>query len=167
MGSTAFLRFLRGTGCTGCDGIVSNFDVNSLNSSFVSNNLATRDLDFRYFGESDNAFSFSCVGIDDVAIALNNIKSKSIGIDGIPVDFIKHIFPYISNMILDLINTILTSSLYPTLWKKARGVPIPKAHIVNGPEDLRPISILPVLSKMTFTSSSMIISFLLMILSVM
>lgn len=39
------------------------------------------------------------------------------------------------------------TSTFPTSWKTARVVPIPKNKSVNNPDDFRPISILPVLSK--------------------
>lgn len=79
--------------------------------------------------------------------ALNKVRSKSIGIDGISIQFIKLVFPVISRYLLHLINFIITTSVFPMAWKVARVVPIPKSRVVHGLDDLRPISILPALSK--------------------
>lgn len=48
---------------------------------------------------------------------------------------------------LELINSIWTFSAFPLVRKTVRFVPIHKCNIVNGLDDIRPISILPMLSK--------------------
>lgn len=50
-------------------------------------------------------------------------------------------------MLLDFINFIIMTSTFPNSWKTARVVPIPKNKNISGPDNFRPISILPVLSK--------------------
>jgi len=46
-----------------------------------------------------------------------------------------------------VINTCINKQYFPTEWKIARICPIPKNTSVASEKDLRPISILPVLSK--------------------
>lgn len=53
----------------------------------------------------------------------------------------------INKIIFPLIHNILTCSIFPRQWKVAKVVPIAKRNFVNSMNDLRPISILPVLSK--------------------
>lgn len=140
---------LRESGCMGDVDMLFDGDVDIVNNFFVhsvpSNDNA--DVDIDSFFDDENVFSFACVGVDDIATALGKIKSKSIGVDGVSVQFLRLIFPYISDLIVHLINSVLTTSTFPTAWKTARVVPIPKTTVVNRPDDLRPISILPVLSK--------------------
>ncbi|KAG7300576.1 hypothetical protein JYU34_014871 [Plutella xylostella] len=57
----------------------------------------------------------------------------------------------ILNIILPIITHILNSSIisstFPTLWKEAQIIPLPKKHNPSSFSDYRPISILPFLSK--------------------
>lgn len=61
--------------------------------------------------------------------------------------FLKIILPHILCYINHIFNTILTTSIYPSSWKCARVIPIPKVREPKSPADFRPISILPFLSK--------------------
>lgn len=117
-----------------------------MNDFFINNG----DLDGNIidFGSYDvNSFSFSCINESELFDALCRIKSKAIGIDCIPVRFIKAVYPFISHILIHLVNTIITTSTFPSVWKIARVVPIPKTKNVHVLDDLRPISILPALSK--------------------
>lgn len=142
-------KVLRASGCIGDDAVVFNNDVNDVNTFFVDgvSSDASSIIDLEAFSFNESGFSFDCVNINDIANAISKIKSKSVGVDGLSVLFLNVVFPYVSEVILDLVNSILTSSVFPTAWKTARVVPIPKTVPVNGPDDLRPISILPILSK--------------------
>lgn len=143
-------KALRNSGCVGdSSDLAWDGDVDILNSFFVGENNTYDQpiLDFEEFVDSVDCFSFRCVSEVDVMEALNKVMSKSIGIDGIPIRFIKLIFPHISCILLNVINCILTTSVFPVFWKTARVVPIPKTKIVHDLDDLRPISILPALSK--------------------
>lgn len=141
-------KVIRDSGCIGNDTAFFDEDVDKINEFFVSTGDPYQDdVNFSYFNDSENSFSFRCINEMELFEALNKVKSKSVGIDGIPVNFFKLIFPHISAVVLHFVNSILTISIFPMSWKTARVVPIPKARVVNGPDDLRPISILPALSK--------------------
>lgn len=105
----------------------SNFDVTSLNRI--------------------NGFSFSNVSEDDVFFAMSQIKSDAIGADGIHLKFLKLIFPAISVHLTFLINSVITSSFVPAIWKVGKIIPIPKVKFPRSTSDYRPISILSVCSK--------------------
>lgn len=77
------------------------------------------------FPELDNGIGFACVGEFEALETLGNVKSKSVDIDDLPIHFIKLIFPYISHLIVDLVNCMLSTSVFPVCWKIVRVVPIP------------------------------------------
>lgn len=148
--SAGLWKALRSSGCAGSDDVRFDLDVNNVNNFFAD--LAPQDsagygIDFECFDDSNDSFSFRCVNEFEVIEALSKVKSKAVGVDGIPISFVKSIFSYISCVVVDLINSILMTSIFPLPWKKARVVPIPKSKIVHEPDDLRPIAILPALSK--------------------
>lgn len=144
--SSAMWRVLRGQGVLGDVGIEYDFNVDEINSYFanVSPTMSANAINFEYF---NGPFSFRNITEDELWLAINNVKSKSVGVDNIPINFIKLVYPYISHFLLFHINSILTSSIFPSSWKIARVVPIPKASSVRTFDDMRPISILPTLSK--------------------
>lgn len=147
--SAGMWKILKESGCVGRDDVTWDGDLEVLNQFFVGNNGADDldAIDFSDFDESNDSFSFRCVSEMEIFEALSKVKSKSIGVDGISIKFVNLIFPYISSFVLNLVNAILTTSVFPNAWKIARVVPIPKSGLVHEPCDLRPISILPVMSK--------------------
>ena len=72
---------------------------------------------------------------------------KATGQDGISIKVLKRTWPYISNIVCDMFNRILIENEVPNSWKIARVTPIHKGGDLNDPSNYRPISILPVLSK--------------------
>lgn len=147
--SAGMWRVLKNTGYSDSREAVFDGDVDYVNEYFATGVGSTHnlDVDFDMFDDSLGSFSFHCVNQLDVFSALNKVKSKSVGVDNVSIQFLKLIYPHISDIILHLINTILTTSTFPSDWKVARVVPIPKTKNVTCPADLRPISILPALSK--------------------
>jgi hypothetical protein len=74
---------------------------------------------------------------------------KAPGSDKIPLKVIKDCLSAILTPLTSIINASITSQVYPSLWKKAEVVPIPKANDSDHQqaENNRPISLLPILSK--------------------
>lgn len=146
--SSGMWRVLKNNGCVADRGIDFKYNVDSLNDFFVcggNNNNTHESFDFNDF--DDLGFSFRCVNELEVFQALSMVKSNAIGVDNISIKFIKLVYPYLSKYFLLFINNILTTSVFPMAWKRARVVAIPKSKVVHGLEDLRPISILPAISK--------------------
>ncbi|XP_030759775.1 uncharacterized protein LOC115885127 [Sitophilus oryzae] len=83
----------------------------------------------------------------DVSKILFGIKSKAVGYDGIPIDFLVLCCPFILKYICHIINFCLRKSVFPASWKVAQVIPHPKVVNPSSYADLRPVSILPVLSK--------------------
>lgn len=98
---------------------------------------------------SNSNFKFSLVSVDSVKNILQTLKNTSAGTDLLSIFFIKLCCPYILNFIVHIINSILLACQFPTSWKTALVSPIPKINDPKALSDLRPISILSGLSKLT------------------
>lgn len=73
--------------------------------------------------------------------------SKATGIDGLSVKLLKLSFNHIGDILNFIFNESISSCKFVDAWKRARVVPLYKAgdeHLVN---NYRPVSILPVISK--------------------
>jgi hypothetical protein len=73
--------------------------------------------------------------------------SKAVGTDGISVRMLKGTIPYIKDVLTDMFNRILIEAKFPACWKLASITPIHKGGCTDDPSNFRPISILPILSK--------------------
>lgn len=82
---------------------------------------------------------------------LNQIYSmqndKSTGLDQFNVKLLKLAAPYISNSLAFICNLSLRNGTFPDLWKKAKVTPIYKSGDKSDVGNYRPISVLPILSK--------------------
>ena len=82
---------------------------------------------------------------------INKVKDiklfKSSGIPLVSTRIWKTLFLARPDLLLSLIKTTIDMSTFPTEWKKASVIPIPKVTKPMGPEDLRPISLLPLPGK--------------------
>ena len=67
--------------------------------------------------------------------------------DQIPIKFIKAVTEIIGGLSIHLFNTLIEISSFPDAWKIARITLIPKNESTVSESDMRPISILLVLSK--------------------
>ncbi|XP_047543160.1 uncharacterized protein LOC125075491 [Vanessa atalanta] len=127
-------------------------DPNLLNHFFLdlpgNNDVTLSDLNF-YTSNRYCSSSFALNQVDDITVlkTLRSIKSKAIGSDGISMDMIYSGLPFISETIVNIVNTSIRTSTFPYLWKNAIVKPIPKIDNPINISDFRPISILPSLSK--------------------
>ncbi|KAI8124827.1 putative RNA-directed DNA polymerase from transposon BS [Lucilia cuprina] len=147
-GSRIWCR-LRKLGCIGRNRPqYDESEVENIAAIFLSNQSFDNDSNFNIndLVSNQNSFSFSSITEYELSLAINKIKSNAIGCDKIPIKFIKIIFPLISTILLHIINTIFTTSKYPIQWKLGRVIPIPKNGNYNA-DNLRPITILPAMSK--------------------
>ena len=79
---------------------------------------------------------------------IRNLKPKrSLDIDGLSMHFIKQHAQHLAGPLTDIINTCFKSGKIPAKMKIARVVPIHKSGCKSMPTNYRPISILPVFSK--------------------
>lgn len=73
-----------------------------------------------------------------------SIKSNAIGLDEMHPSFLKLLLPVLLPYITHLFNSIILTNEFPSQWKKAKIIPVPKT---SRGDEFRPISILPFLSK--------------------
>jgi hypothetical protein len=95
-------------------------------------------------GES---FAFTDSSQFGVLDAIEGISSDACGFDGISIKFLKLIIEYVIDPLTHLVNFSLSSGSFSKYWKKSVLTPIPKKSEVRSLDDLRPISILPCVSK--------------------
>ena len=78
---------------------------------------------------------------------LKSVSSKSPGIGDIPPRILTEFAAEIATLICDIINASLYNCTFPSQWKKAKIVPIPKTNPPVSLADLRPISLTPAPGK--------------------
>ena len=120
--------------------IADNFDISLLNNPFNTHlPIATNHI----------KFTIPLITIDDILnLAAELDQNKSTGLDGIPAYFIKSSIHSIAPIILRICNMSIENGVFPNMWKKARLIPIYKAETRTERNNYRPISILPILSKL-------------------
>lgn len=96
---------------------------------------------------SCDKFCFTLVDTDTVIKIINQIKSKAMGPDLLNINMIKCCGRYLVDFITHIINSCILESYFPSAWKCANVIPLPKKESPETLDDLRPVSILPVLAK--------------------
>ncbi|KAL9698909.1 hypothetical protein quinque_002350 [Culex quinquefasciatus] len=92
-------------------------------------------------------FSFRNVHYWEVVNAICEVKSNAVGMDGLPIRFLKIVLPLVIQQITHMFNLFINTSTFPNLWKHAKVLPLKKKSNSNDVTNLRPISILCSLSK--------------------
>ncbi|XP_046679383.1 uncharacterized protein LOC124366825 [Homalodisca vitripennis] len=93
-------------------------------------------------------FQFRQVSESEVKNIINSISTAAFGIDGISIIMVRAVSPFCIGAITHIINLSLSSGRFPSGWKKSLVIPLPKNSNPTSVSELRPISILPVLSKL-------------------
>lgn len=129
------------------------FDGNMLNDFFI-NVGGPGQIDEAYIDyfntnmkERTDPLQFSEVTPEDVKDVLKTLKSDAVGADSISLKFLKIVTPYCVDILTHILNYSLAKAQVPRLWKKSVIIPFSKTATPEHPSDLRPISILPTVSK--------------------
>lgn len=128
------------------------FDPDSINAVFSSHFLSSQDSrpTFSRHENSDydeNRLEFKPILNYEVVDAVYEVKSNAAGVDGISMKFLKIILPLVIDHVTWMFNNIMSTAVFPSAWKKAKVLPLRKKKRLNCIENLRPISLLCVLSK--------------------
>jgi hypothetical protein len=95
-----------------------------------------------------NCFKWCYISNGFVLRELKQLKrQKAHGVDKLPSGMLKDRRVHIYQPLGHIINVLLQYSKVPSMWKIAKVIPIHKKGAHNNPENYRPISVLPVLSK--------------------
>lgn len=108
-------------------------DVNSLNLDFNNTN--------KYFRPAP-------ITMHELKDIISNISNtSSVGNDNISLKYLKDSSDIIFEYILVIVNTSITTGVFPSQWKEAVVKPLYKGGDSDLPSNFRPISLLPILSK--------------------
>ena len=90
------------------------------------------------------------INVSDTKFALDNIKvNKATGADGIPPWALKECSHLLTAPVTAICNSSRREGVLPTLWKTATVIPLSKKHPpVTIENDIRPISLAPIIAKM-------------------
>ncbi|CAG9132815.1 unnamed protein product [Plutella xylostella] len=150
-----FLRTL-GVGKPPSQDVQIPFDINDLNLHFTSvpsldpltksvtlniiknTIIPTPDID---------SFEFSPASRDEIKKIILSLKSKAVGHDNIGRIMVTTLLDILLPAITHIVNHSLSTGQFPNLWLKAYVLPLPKVPAPSAPNEYRPISILPFLSK--------------------
>ena len=95
-----------------------------------------------------NKFEFHAVTEQGIEKIVKHIPSnKAPGLDRVSAGVLKDILPATLPVIINLMNTSFASNCFAQVWKSAVVIPNLKSGDRNGPENTRPISLLPIMSK--------------------
>lgn len=106
------------------------------------------NLTYFEFGRYGSAtFALKPTDSETIFKIVKNIATNATGIDGISREMIKLTIPQSLSTITNIINKSIKTNKFPSLWRSAIVRPLPKNSCPQSFKDLRPISILPCLSK--------------------
>ena len=98
---------------------------------------------------TENKFELMTVSEDEVLVEIKKLKNKkSTGIDEISSGILKLSAEEITPSLTFLINRSITDKVVPSRWKIAKVIPLFKKGDKNQPNNYRPISLLPIVSKL-------------------
>lgn len=132
-----------------------HYDIDDINKYFgnVGANGVGSSVAKTYISRYDRGsafgplFDFHTVNRDDILLYFDRIKSKAVGLDGISSEMLRLVILCLLDHITLIINKAITTHTFPDKWKEAVVLPLPKVSNPTGLSQLRPISILPTLSK--------------------
>ena len=94
-------------------------------------------------------FEFKAIDAISAKRALGKMKKSSrFGSDGIASHFIKIAFPVISQSLCSIFMLSINTGKFPDCWKTARFAPIFKSGEQYDRSNYRPISVLPIVSRL-------------------
>ena len=118
------------------------------NSAIPSEDLLNVIKDLPAHGNDVHPFNLRPVTYHEVLQVLRALRLDcSTGPALIPARFIKMAASVIASPLTNIINNSISKSMFPRIWKVGRVSPIPKVDNPTEESHFRPVSVLPVLSK--------------------
>ena len=101
-----------------------------------------------YLEPTDHSFSLQIQSVDIVSNVLSKTdEKKATGLDMIPSKFLKMAANIIAPSLTKLFSKTILTGIYPNDWKTAKVTPLFKKGIQSDPNNYRPISVIPIISK--------------------
>lgn len=127
-------------------------DANQINKHFLNipGNAEVDETELSFFASnrySPAVFHLHTVDCNTVLNIIKSISTNAQGVDGISLDMLMLTLPRTLPILTSIINKSIQSGVVPDIWKEAIVKPIPKVSQPTDMKDLRPISILPLMSK--------------------
>ena len=119
----------------------------SVGSKIASTFPETRTENENVYRESESNFLFKTVTSLDVSKIIHCLKNKPCHISTYSAKVLKYISAIVSPFLAVIINMSLSTGIFPDMLKLARVVPILKSGDSTDVNNYRPISVLPILSK--------------------
>ena len=111
-------------------------------------NDACRTSAFTTQSNDNDSFKFDDVSCDFVYNQICKMdNNKSTGLDQFNVKLLKLAAPFVSSSLAHICNLSLNNSKFPDDWKRAKVTPIFKSGDKSNVSNYRPISVLPIISK--------------------
>ena len=131
--------------------IADNFNNFFVNIGWeLSNNIANTDTDFATYLDPPNQYSmfFDPIDANNILDIVKNIKSKtSMDNNNISTNLLKKSIVHITEPLSHIINISLSTGVFPEEMKVAKVIPIFKSGDNTVFNNYRPISLLPIFSK--------------------
>ena len=110
----------------------------------------TKNSDFKIYSESClQSFVFQEIEEQEINYCISSIKATSApGSDNIPPKFVKLAKIVLTPFLTKLFNKCIQQETFPDAFKIAYVIPIPKVSSPKSLNELRPISLLPIFSKL-------------------
>ena len=97
---------------------------------------------------AETSFKPSPVDVNTIILTIRELNNtKAFGSDGIAFKFIQESLPIITFYIMVIINTSIVTHVFPHQWKHPHILPFHKNGDKDEVSNYRPISLLPILSK--------------------
>ena len=101
-----------------------------------------------YLEPTDHSFSLQIPSVDIVSNVLSKIdEKKATGLDMIPSKLLKMAANIVAPSLTSIFSKSILTGIYPNDWKTAKVTPLFKKGIKSDPNNYRPISVIPIISK--------------------
>ena len=101
-----------------------------------------------YLEPTDSLFSLQIPSVNTVFSFLSKIdEKKATGLDRIPSNLLKMAASIVAPSLTSIFLKSILTGIYPDDWKAAKVTPLFKKGLKSDPNNYRPISVIPVVSK--------------------
>ena len=128
---------------------VLNTHFSQIGPSLASQIQATSSKYTDYITPTEQIFRLTEISSQEILELIEKIPgNKASGLDNISARLLKEAAPVVTRSLSYIINLSITTGIFPNSWKIAKVTPIFKGDATTDPNNYRPISVLPIVSKL-------------------